>query len=313
MLPPATTPPAEEIAGGKGRELNGHRFFMPFDGQSALLSTSFAFKQGVASTSAPVRDDVSVAFYRYEQSLRLQAALANRVALDLEVSGAANVAGNVETVALVAGLADLRAGGGARLRLFTVRPLGLQATVGVSAYYTRGVLLVPANLLSTIAAQVNAEAEKEEPNFARAFERGVERGARAAFVETVGAVVAPSAALSAGGGPLGLQLSASPAVFITRTSVTEGDDTSVQLELAAQAEFDVSRLSSLVPVAITGSYSRRGQPGTEPLQTASLGIWYAGRRSFAAGVFGSYGWQPLPDVDETSTTLGGSLALQSHF
>jgi hypothetical protein len=289
---PGATPPDAPAAlaeGGEGREIGAHWFVTPFDGQTAIVATSFAFRQGISATGADF-GDLRIQFYGYEQAMRLQVGIFNRVAVEAELGGVANVAGTPETLLAFAGIANLRAGGGARVRLFTWDPAGLQVAVGASAYYLRYVVISPITWIdeSVVAGEIVS--------------------AESALIQSSALLVTPYAAFTVGRGPIGLQASATPAVLVASGSSTVG------LELAAQLELDVGRVSP-VPLALVAGYSRQASPEEDQgaFQRVSAGLWYSGRRSFAIGLVGFYGFQVLEPEGADSTTLtspGGAMAFQ---
>lgn len=277
--------PGAIVEGGEGREIGGHWYVTPFAGQTAIVATSFAFRQGIAATGADV-GNVRIQFYGYEQGLRLQVGIVNRVALEAEVSGSANVAGTPDTLLAIAGLGSLRAGGGAKVRLFTWDPAGLQAAIGAGAYYTRNVVISPRQWIE------------------QSIDQGQVLPADSAILQASGLLVTPYFALTAGRGPVGVQASVTPAV-----ALVEGE-TTVGLELAAQLEIDLGRVSP-VPLALVGGYSRQAatQEDQGPAQQVSAGLWYSGRRAFSIGLLGFYAFQDVaPEV--TLTAPGGAMAFQ---
>lgn len=275
---PANTPAEGAAAaegpasGGEHRVVGGHWFITPFAVRSAMMNANFGFSQGFGQlTSGDAK------LFLYSQSLTGQIGIVNRVAVELGVVGAAAVAGNLETLPVLAALANLKAGGMPKVRLLTVERIGLQLAAGAGAYYHRTLAIIPLYLLTDTPKQTLQQVESLE--------------------------IVPALMLAEGLGPFGAQLSASPVI-----SRALGQTTTL-LDAGLHLAFDAGRLTPYFPIAVTAEYDITSslKAGEQPVHAFGGGAYYNGRRDFSVGVLGSFRKQ------DPASFIYGSMAFQYYF
>lgn len=284
QAPPPQTPPAQQVApprpyapkpeptaestSGEHRVLGGHRFVTPGNMESAFLNTSVASAQGVGILSyrgTSVLDGTTrdAQVFLYTQSVLATVGIANRLAFDVRAAGVAAVGGDLDTILTVGALANLNAGGMAKIRLLTLEDVGFQATAGVGGYYTRTLNLQPSILLGKALGD------------ARALESDV-------IQQTSSFELVPALMLAEGVGAFGVQLALSPKI---RTA--EGQSNAV--DVGTQVTLDIGKVASFVPIAVSGEY-QLSMPIDGAGKDHHLGasVLYSGRQAFNVGVLGGF-------------------------
>jgi hypothetical protein len=269
-LPRPYSPPAPsgESASGEYRVLGGHRFVTPGNIESAFLNTSVASAQGVGILSyrgASVLDGTTrdAQVFLYTQTVLATVGIANRLAIDLRAAGVAAVGGDLDTILTVGALANLNAGGMAKLRLFTLEDVGFQATAGVGGYYARTLNLQPAILIGKALGD------------ARSLEADV-------IQQTSSFELVPALMLAQGVGAFGAQLALSPKIR-TATGQTNAVD------VGGQVTLDVGKVTSYLPIALSGEYQL-----SMPIDGAGndhhfgASVLYSGRQAFNVGLLGGF-------------------------
>ncbi len=265
---PKSAEATDESKSGEHRVLGGHRFVTPSYIESAFANTSVAFAQGggvlnysgVSAFSGAQRD---VQVFLYTQSVLGTIGIANRLAFDLRATGAAAVGGDLDTILTVGAIANLNAGGMAKIRLLTLEDVGLQVTGGVGGYYTRSLNLQPIVLLGKALGD------------AKALETDV-------IQQTSSFELVPAVMVAEGVGAFGAQLSVAP-----RIRTATGQSTSI--DAGGQLTLDVGKLTSYVPIAVSGEYQISLPSGAaEKDHHLGASVYYSGRQAFNVGVLGGF-------------------------
>ncbi|HHH30000.1 MAG TPA: hypothetical protein ENK57_16875, partial [Polyangiaceae bacterium] len=143
------------VVGGEYRRLNGHNFITPFNVPSAFLNTSITTQQGFGviqfeGVDPFTGDSRNSEVFAYAQSLGGQIGIANRVAITVYATGVAALGSAVEEILSIGALANLTAGGGAKVRLFSSDEAGFQLSVGTFIQYDRDFNVRPGAYLAAL-------------------------------------------------------------------------------------------------------------------------------------------------------------------
>ena len=289
--PPPYAPraaPTEESTSGEYRVLGGHRFVTPNNIESAIANTSVAFAQGggvlnYAGVSAFNGSKRDVQVFLYTQSVLATIGLANRIAFDLRASGAAAVGGDLDTILTVGAIANLNAGGMAKIRIVTLDDVGLQLAAGVGGYYSRSLNLQPIILLGKALGD------------AKSLETDV-------IQQTSSFELVPAVMVAEGVGAFGAQLSVAP-----RIRTATGQSTSV--DAGAHLTLDVGKLTPVVPIALSGEYQLSLPTGAgEKDHHIGASVFYSGRQAFNVGVLGGFHL-----YGSGTQIITGGMAMQYFF
>ena len=277
----------EYQSSGEYRILGGHRFVTPLLIDSAFANTSVAFTQGggvfaYRGPSALDGQQRDAQVFLYSQGFLVTAGIANRVALDFRAAGAAAVGGDLDTILSVGAIANLNAGGMAKLRVVTLEDIGFQATVGFGAYYNKTLSLQPAILIGKALGDAKSQ-EAQIVQSANSLE------------------LAPAVMIAEGLGAVGIQASASPRIR------TADGQTSV-VDAGAMLTFDFGKFS-YVPIALSGEYQVSiPTSGAAVDNNMGASVFYSGRRDFNIGLLAAmylYG--------NSSKIVMGGMAMQYFF
>jgi hypothetical protein len=286
-----------EKAGGEYRQVNGHRFITPsIDAYSALTNSSIMFEQGFGAlianfktnTHIPGIGTIQPQLFEYHQLLAGQIAIANRVSIDLRAKGTADLGSNIENLLTIGVVGTVEAGGGPKVRLFTVDKIGLTVSVGANISYYHFVELSPFQVVAAIANGKSAS-------------KGVQQ--QDAFF------VSPLAMLAEGVGPFGVQFTAYP-------RFAGGGAKQTDLFLDFHLAFDVGRVTRHAPVAITFEYQPDFllDPSLPPplnslKNTFAVGVYYSGRRDFTVGGLFDF----VADGQQDANDFAGQMTMQYFF
>ena len=283
--------PADLEQGGEFRVVGGHKFITPTTLPSAMTVTSLAFFQGFGfmsfdGTNAVSGEAQSASAFLYGQSLNVQLGFSNRVAVELTASGAAAVGGDLDTLLTLGAIANLRAGGGPKVRIITLDSVGLQLTAGASILYVRSLQVSPGLALNEVAETGDVEA----------------LGVESLLFQSEQGTLAPALMVAEGIGPFGVQLAVQPEIGFA------SDDASSSLTAGGQLELDISNIARAVPVALAAEYVASLPLGDGDLgHYLTGGVYYSGRRDFLFG--GAATFSP----SESITIVNGQLGMQYFF
>ena len=292
------------VVGGEYRRLNGHNFISPFNVPSAFLNTSITTQQGfgvlqfqgVDPFTGDARDSQ---VFAYAQSLGGQIGIVNRVAIEVYATGVAALGSAVEEILSIGALANLTAGGGAKVRIFSSDAAGFQLTVGTFIQYDRTFNVRPGAYLATI---VDGLPNLPQPPTEGDLQDLLADAEGQLLSQQEAAEIAPAVMLAEGVGPFAIQIATVPTFPIA------GDDTSVSLEVGGQLEFDFAALTAYFPIALAGGYEMDYRfSGSDITHQVTGGLLYSGRRDLSLGLIAGYA------PDPTITLITGTLAMQYFF
>jgi len=244
--------PREE-QGGKERELNQHRFVIPSDIDHAFMVTSLAFDQGFGVLTVK-NQDIDGKLFLLRERFRLQLGWGNRLALEATADAHAGVAGNIDTLLALAGVANLEFAVGPKARLLTLPELGLQLSAGVNFRPSLTYSVSPASIAGGSTNQI---LQKESVSF-----------------------IQPGLMVAWGQGALGLQLAIRPAL------TTNKETSPSELQAGATLGLDFGNLTDhTVPLALAVEYNMtKPFDGSDTEHVLTSGLFYSAKRDLQLGL-----------------------------
>ncbi|MEZ4444325.1 MAG: hypothetical protein R3B72_34950 [Polyangiaceae bacterium] len=294
---------ATAVMGGQYRRLNGHNFIAPFTLPSAFANTAVVSRQGFGVLQFEGVDPLSGGtrqsqVFAYSQRLGGQIGIVNRVAIELYADGLAALGSGVDEILTLGAIANLTAGGGAKVRIVSVESVGFQLSAGAYFEYDRTFGVSPGAYVASLLDGLTNFDPANPPNVQQLLADAED----ALLQQQESARVAPAVMLAEGVGPFAVQAG-------LRTSFPiAGESSSVVLDAGGQLELDFAALTAYFPVALAAEYVLDyAFVGSQATHFVSGGLLYSGRRDLSLGLIAGYAPNPA------FTVITGELSLQYYF